>query len=211
MTGLVRLHALVIAVRYAIQADIPGAFAECGVWRGGSVFAIAATLKQLGVTNRDIYLYDTFDGMTEPTDADTSFFDGSALERWNAAVDQGERMWPQWFSPDVFSETAVRDVLRASGYPDERLHFIRGRVEDTLPEQAPEQLALLRLDTDWYQSTLHEMVHLYPRLALGGVLMVDDYGHWEGARRAVDEYFADRGETVLLGRVDHTCRQVVKR
>ena len=83
-------------------------------------------------------------------------------------------------------------------------------VEDTIPAAAPEALALLRLDTDWYESTRHELVHLYPRIATGGVLIIDDYGHWEGARRAVDEYFASAAPPVLLHRVDYTARMAVK-
>jgi O-methyltransferase len=83
-------------------------------------------------------------------------------------------------------------------------------VEDTLPDQAPERIALLRLDTDWYASTKHELEQLYPRLAEGGVLIVDDYGHYEGARRAVDEYFRAAGEPVLLNRIDFSGRLVIK-
>jgi hypothetical protein len=100
--------------------------------------------------------------------------------------------------------------MRSTGYPDQRLHFIRGTVEETIPGAAPSRLALLRLDTDWYESTRHELLHLYPRLADGGVLIVDDYGHWEGARRAVDEYFAEHPPLPLLARVDYTARIAVK-
>ena len=83
-------------------------------------------------------------------------------------------------------------------------------VEDTLPAAAPERIALLRLDTDWYASTRHELEQLYPRLAEGGVLIIDDYGHYEGARRAVDEYFERSRRPVLLNRIDFTGRLVVK-
>ena len=104
----------------------------------------------------------------------------------------------------------VRDYLLSSGYPEERLHFVAGRVEDTLPAQAPAEIALLRLDTDWYESTRHELVHLYPRLSEGGVLLVDDYGHWAGAKRAVDEYFATEAPPLLLSRIDYTGRIGIK-
>ena len=83
-------------------------------------------------------------------------------------------------------------------------------MEDTLPEQAPSRIALLRLDTDWYESTRHELIHLYPRLSQGGVLIVDDYGHWDGCRLAVDEYFATEADPVLLTRIDYTGRICVK-
>jgi hypothetical protein len=85
-----------------------------------------------------------------------------------------------------------------------------GRVEETLPQAAPDEIAILRLDTDWYESTRHELEHLYPRLSVGGILIIDDYGHWQGARKAVDEYFAGRSPAVFLNRVDYTCRLVVK-
>jgi len=107
-------------------------------------------------------------------------------------------------------QDAVRATLTQSGYPTGRLHFVRGPVETTLPEHAPERLALLRLDTDWYESTRHELQHLYPRLSEGGVLIVDDYGHWEGARRAVDEYFERHPPAPLLNRIDYTGRIAVK-
>ena len=210
MTGLPRLVALVDAVRYCVSRDVPGDLVECGVWRGGSVFAMILTLQELGVEDRDIHLFDTFEGMTAPTQHDTSPIDPPALETWRQAEQKRERAWTEAFGPDSFSEEQVRATVLETGYPTERLHFVKGPVEDTLPAHAPERLALLRLDTDWYESTRHELEHLYPRLATGGVLIVDDYGHWEGARRAVDEYFEARGERPLLSRVDYTCRIAVK-
>ena len=83
-------------------------------------------------------------------------------------------------------------------------------MEDTVPDTVPEKIALLRLDTDWYASTLHEMRELWPLLGSGGVLIVDDYGHFAGARQAVDEYLEESGERVLLGRLDYTGRMCVK-
>ncbi|MGH9122674.1 MAG: TylF/MycF/NovP-related O-methyltransferase, partial [Acidimicrobiales bacterium] len=87
--------------------------------------------------------------------------------------------------------------------------FIAGMVEETLPASVPEEIALCRLDTDWYASTSHEMRCLFPRIAEGGVLLVDDYGHYKGARKAVDEYFDQVGLAVLLHRIDYTGRQLV--
>jgi hypothetical protein len=210
MTGVPRLQALVDAVRHLERAEIPGAFAECGVWRGGSVLAMILTLQQLGASDRDIHLYDTFEGMTEPTEHDVSPIDPPALETWREAEGRDERAWSQLFDAETFNEDAVRATLAETGYPRERLHLVAGPVEETLPAQAPESLALLRLDTDWYESTRHELDHLYPRLAEGGVLIIDDYGHWEGARRAVDEYFAEHGPAPMLTRIDYTGRIAVK-
>lgn len=207
MTGVARLHALIDAVRYLTRRDIPGAFAECGVWKGGSVLAMILSLQDMGHEDRDIYLYDTFEGMTEPTEADVSPFHPDARELWEQT---GGAPWPELFDSDAFSEEAVRATLLATGYPADRLHFVRGRVEDTIPATAPARLALLRLDTDWYESTLHELRHLYPALSDGGVLIIDDYGHWEGCRRAVDEYFEQDPRAPLLSRIDYSGRIAVK-
>jgi O-methyltransferase len=210
MTGAARLLGLVDAVRYCVARRIPGAFVECGVWRGGSALAVILTLQALGVDDRDVYLYDTFEGMTEPTEHDVSDRDGSALTAWQEAVRGGRRPWEGMFGSDVFGEEQVRSLLTATGYPAAHLRLIRGSVEATIPDQAPEEIALLRLDTDWYESTRHELIHLFPRLATGGALIIDDYGHWQGARRAVDEYFSSVHPPLLLSRIDYTGRVAVK-
>lgn len=207
MTNWMRIAALVDAVRHCTRRELDGAFAECGVWRGGSVLAMILALQEDGVDDREIYLFDTFEGMSEPSEHDTSAYGDSAEQVW----EQSEgNPWPVFFDPRVFNEEAVREMLLATGYPEARLHFVRGRVEETIPAAAPERLALLRLDTDWYESTRHELVHLYPRLERGGVLIVDDYGHWQGCRRAVDEYFNGEAEPILLSRIDYTARLAVK-
>jgi predicted O-methyltransferase YrrM len=104
----------------------------------------------------------------------------------------------------------VRQNLFQTGYERGIIHFIKGRVEDTLPKEAPEKIALLRLDTDWYESTLHELVHLYPRLSRGGILIIDDYGHWKGSQLATDEYFSKHRIKIFLSRIDYTARLAVK-
>ena len=104
----------------------------------------------------------------------------------------------------------VREAVLGVGYPGDRIHFVQGRVEDTVAANAPAEIALLRLDTDWYSSTKHELVHLYPRLMSGGILILDDYGYWQGARRAVDEYISENGLTLLLNRIDNTARSSIK-
>jgi O-methyltransferase len=198
LTGIERVTALASAVRYVVRAGIPGAIVECGVWKGGSMMAVALTLQELGEV-RDLYLFDTFDGMTPPTDRDVTYAGVPATEllasptgrmRLDAAIDP------------------VRRAMASTGYPMDRVHFVPGRVEDTLPDKAPGQLALLRLDTDFYESTLHELRHLYPDLSPRGVLIIDDYGCWRGARQAVDEFFEDA--PVLLHRIDWTGRMATK-
>jgi hypothetical protein len=155
--------------------------------------AMALALLGLGET-RDLWLYDTFEGMTPPTERD-----GGEFEAWDPA---GATM--RGASLDV-----VTDAMRSTGYPMDRIRFVKGRVEDTVPSRVPDRVAVLRLDTDWYESTKHELQHLYPLLGVGGLLLIDDYGHCEGARRAVDEYFADA--PVYLARHDYAGRVAVKR
>lgn len=211
MTSPERITALIESVRYVVRRDIPGAFVECGVWRGGSVMAMILTLQALKAPPRAIYLYDTFEGMTEPSEHDASSFGSHALDVWNNARRAGEHPWHQIFAPTVFNLDLVKSNLAATGYPMEMLHFVKGPVETTIPAQIPTAVALLRLDTDWYESTLHELQHLYPKLQLGGALIIDDYGHWDGCRRAVDEYFSRPDvPPVLLNRIDYTGRLAIK-
>ena len=206
MTGPARLEALIRAVEYVAQAKIPGAIVECGVWRGGSMMAAALTLQRLGHSDRDLYLFDTFSGMPEPTAEDVdSAYDGFDLRRMWQRRRRGEMNWIG------VPAAEVRDAMASTGYPMQRVHLVEGRVEDTVPAHAPDRIALLRLDTDWYASTRHEMEHLYPRLSPGGVLVLDDYGHYAGARRAVDEHLAALGERLLLQRIDFTGRIAVRR
>ena len=203
MTTPPRVYALVRAVEYVVARGVPGAIVECGVWRGGSMMAAALTLLRLGVTDRELYLYDTFSGMPPPSEVDTTRSGVRAADLL-AQEDEDSHIWAIASLPDV------RAAVLSVGYPEQQIHFVEGLVEETLPGEAPEEIALLRLDTDWYSSTKHELEQLYPRLAPGGVLILDDYGHWQGARRAVDEYFGKNRITLLLNRVDGTARICVK-
>lgn len=203
MTTPPRIYTLARAVEYVASRPVPGALVECGVWRGGSMMVVALTLLRLGVTDRDLYLFDTFTGMTEPGDEDVKKTGERALDLL-ADAGRDEHVWA------VAPIDEVREAVLGVGYPEERVHFVEGPVEETLPANAPREIALLRLDTDWYASTKHELKHLYPALASGGVLIVDDYAYWQGARRAVDEYLRERDLTLLLNRIDHTARIAVK-
>lgn len=208
LTSPERVAALCAAVRHVVEAGVPGALVECGVWRGGSVLAILRTLLSLQATDRDVYLFDTFDSMPAPGELDVDLVGVSAAS-YHAQFDAGMDYDPAY---DYLPFETVRRLLLASGYPEDRLHFIVGLVEDTVPRHAPPEVALLRLDTDYYASTRHELEHLAPRLAPGGVLIVDDYGHWLGSRQATDEYLAARraaGVHLYLHRVDYSARLVV--
>ena len=203
MTTPGKVHALTRSVEYVVSRPVKGALVECGVWRGGSMMAIALTLLRLGETDRELYLFDTFEGMTEPGAEDVKQGGRHAAD----ILQHETRDSPIWAVAPI---DEVREAILGVGYPEERIHFVQGAVEQTLPGAAPADVALLRLDTDWYSSTKHELVHLYPRLASGGVLIIDDYAYWRGARQAVDEYIRENELALLLVRTDHGARVAVK-
>jgi O-methyltransferase len=191
LASVERDFALYESVRYIVGAGVRGDIVECGVWAGGSSMLAALTLRSLGATRR-MWLYDTFGDFPHPGEKDEFY-----------AAGQHENK-PYERAPSL---DQVKANMAGTGQED--VVYVEGPVEETIPSTAPEEIALLRLDTDWYESTRHELDHLYPRLSEGGVLIIDDYGHFQGARRAVDEYFHDR--PVLLNRIDYTGRLLVKR
>lgn len=197
VTSMERMFALYEATRYVVNCGIVGDIVECGVWRGGSSMLCAATMLTMASMHRKIYMYDTYEGMTEPTDKDVNYKGEKAVKddfnRW-CAISLGD----------------VQEAMWLTGYPADNIRFVKGKVEDTIPGIMPEKIALLRLDTDFYESTYHEMVHLFPRLSPGGVLLIDDYGHFKGAREAVDKYIQDNGIKILLNRIDYTGRIGIK-
>ncbi|MRR49449.1 MAG: macrocin O-methyltransferase [Rhodocyclaceae bacterium] len=201
MVGLERMYATWQAVRYVGMAKISGALVECGVWRGGNLMLMALALLQLGQGNREIWGYDTFEGMPMPTSHDVDIQGRLAAEQMQRETGEG------WCAA---SESVVKENLRRIPYPQDQFRLVPGRVEETIPRQMPRKIALLRLDTDWYESTRHELIYLFPLLEHGGVIIVDDYGHWQGAKRAVDEYFSGDGPRILLNRIDYTGRIGVK-
>jgi len=205
MTSVERIYALYKAVEYISAAQIAGDFVECGVWRGGSMMCAALALLQGGDTTRQLYLYDTFEGMVPP-DADDIDFRGHTAAAQLLAEQRTEDSCIWGYAP----LEAVRRNMVSTGYPEEKVIYVRGPVEQTIPATIPGPIALLRLDTDWCASTRHELEHLFPRLVQGGVLIIDDYGHWQGVRRAVDEYFATNCLKVLLHRIDYAARIFVR-
>ena len=190
MTSWTKLQALVLATRYIHEHEIPGDIVECGVWRGGSMQAVALTLQQLGA-QRHLHLFDTFEGMPPPGEHDVRH-DGEPAQALLDDADRDAAVWAVADLPDV--QRAMAEIA----WPEDLVSYHEGLVEDTIPSRAPDQIALLRLDTDWYSSTRHELAHLYDRLAPGGVLIIDDFGHWEGSRRATEEFLAETGAELLL-------------
>lgn len=200
MTSVERIHAAIRAVDAIVDNGIDGDIVECGVWRGGSMMAMAYALLRRGDVARSLYLYDTFAGMTAPAARDIQHDGIHAAD----VLARAPYFWA------IVALDEVRRNLESTGYPRERMHFIVGPVEQTIPATMPDAIAILRLDTDWYASTRHELVHLYPRLRGGGILIVDDYGHWRGSKEATDEYFGGIGAAPALQFIDYSGVLAVK-
>ncbi|HJU56714.1 MAG TPA: TylF/MycF/NovP-related O-methyltransferase [Pyrinomonadaceae bacterium] len=205
MTSVEGLCELINAVSYVVKEQIPGEIVECGVWRGGSMAAAAMTLTRLDSQDRHLYLFDTFEGMPQPGARDINWEGEKALDIYRRRNGRGGGS--DWC---YAAEEEVARVMSACGYDQSKIHLVKGRVEETVPAAAPERISILRLDTDLYESTRHELEHLFPRLVRGGVLIIDDYGHWRGAREATDEYLSQHGISIFLHRVDYTVRVGVK-
>jgi hypothetical protein len=207
MTSPARLWATISSVKYLVKNGIDGDFVECGVWRGGSAMAMAHTLLNLSCAERNLYLFDTFEGMTEPTAFDRD-------PQGNPAEDQlsytekkaGRNIWC------IASIEDVQQNLSSTSYPSQLIHYIKGDVMNTLRSEAnlPSSISLLRLDTDWYESTKVELEILFPRLVKGGVCLIDDYGHWQGSRKAVDDFLHEHELFPLMHVTDYTGRAFIK-
>ena len=201
MTDPHRMWTLLRAVDYIDAQGLAGDIVECGVWRGGNLMLAKERRKGRDIP-RKIYGFDTFEGFTEPTDVDVNTDGRSAVALYR--VDD----------PDIRRVRAslqeVTDNLRRVSLFGDDIVLRKGRVEETLVgDDIPENIALLRLDTDWYQSTKVELEVLYPRLVQGGVLILDDYGSWLGSKKAVDDYFADKVAPLLIP-VTRICRMAIK-
>ena len=204
MTSIERMYALYKATQYIVNEKIPGDIVECGVWKGGSAMVSALTLLQIGKADRHIYLYDTYEGMSKPTEKDVHFTGIPAQLEWQKSEKSDHNDWC------YASLDEVRKNILSTGYPESFVHLIKGPVEQTIPKNIPHNISILRLDTDWYDSTFHELKYLYPLISKNGFLVIDDYGCWKGARDAVDTYFKDQ-EAIYLHRIDYTGRIGIKR
>lgn len=205
MVHLHRMYATFSATRYIVNNGIEGDFVECGVWKGGSSMMMAMTLKQCKDTKRKIYLYDTYEGMTQPTKFDVQTSNNiNAKRQWQRLQRKKENEW--CYAPI----DEVKNNMRMTRYPYNKFKFIKGNVLDTLDKEFPERIALLRLDTDFYESTKKEMEVLYPRLVENGVLLIDDYDSWRGSRKAIDEYFEKNKIKPLLHLTGNSGRMMIK-
>jgi O-methyltransferase len=200
--------ALLRAVEHVVHHRIPGALVECGVYTGGNIELMIRALQHFGISDRHIYAYDTFAGMPRPEAIDDRGQGDTLKTTWEAHRtgadgDAGSK----WMRASLES---VRRRIARLGYPADLLHFVPGLVEQTIPAVIPDQIAILRLDTDFYSSTKHELEHLYPRLSGGGALIIDDYGAMPGCRIATDEYAAEHATAWFLHRVDAHVRLTIK-
>jgi len=198
-------------IRYIVENKIEGDFVECGVYKGASIVCIIRTLQTLGISDRSIWLYDTFEGMPRPEPIDEFYYqtaeDDFSVKTWDKRRRDDGSGGSDWVYGPL---SEVKSYIERTGYPADRIKFIKGMVEDTIPTTAPERISLLRLDTDFYRSTRHELLHLYPRLMSGGVLIVDDYGAYRGSRQATDEYISENKLRLFLSRIDEHVRLAIK-
>ena len=179
----------------------------CGVWRGGNSIAAKMIFEEYK-SDRKVFLFDTFAGMTEPTAEDMTVKDQKSAMAKFLDSDKGD--YNDWCYASL--EDVQQNFVKA-GLDHNNVSFIKGDVVQTLAEQAnlPEKIAVLRLDTDWYESTKAEMAVLYPLLENRGAFIVDDYGHWDGARRAIEEYFdTSEHKRPLMQYTDYTGRMGIK-
>ena len=200
MTSVERIGALYDSLEYIRANNIQGDFVECGVWKGGNILGIIEYLAFHKMTDRKVFLYDTFEGMTPPEDIDKDL-NGRKAESILEDV--------MCISPI----DEVRETILRSSFPMANVTFVVGDVCKTLNNANnlhKNNLALLRLDTDWYASTKKEMEVLYPKLNFGGVLIVDDYGHWKGSKTAVDEYFEGQGISPQIEQIDYKGIKIIK-
>lgn len=200
-----RLWATLLACKYVVNRNIEGDFVECGVWRGGNAI-VAARFFQLNGIDKNVWYCDTFEGMTRPTAADVTHTGLPAIDHFVHADKGSHNDWGYVPLEAVRENFAKRGLLS-------KVRFVKGDVLDTLSqeqEDLPSQISVLRLDTDWYESTRKELDVLYPLLSVGGVVLFDDYGVWSGSRKAVDEYFEKHQNRPLLQRTDFDGRAGVK-
>lgn len=211
MTSFARLNFMIDCVEDVISNSIDGDIVECGVWKGGSLMCAIEVLKKHAKGSKRVIGYDTFEGMTKPNEEEQNYKGKKAIELYKS-----HPTWARCEQPHVWE-----NLMRAcqpdldkkkkpinNGFPYNKLWLIKGDVSKTLKQYIPEKISVLRLDTDFYESTLHELVYLYPLLEVGGWLIIDDYHYWDGSKRAFDEYFM--GLDIDIKRVDETAIAVKK-
>jgi len=189
-----RAHSLYEGVRQVVARDIPGDIVECGVARGGSAALMALALgdQKQNARSRKIFAFDTFAGLPPPTIDDPDY---ELARHWTGKC-RGDEAEVR----ALFHELGVADITEC----------IKGTFRETLPRWESGPIALLHLDGDWYESIRVCLEQLWDRVSPGGIVQVDDYGAWAGARKAVDEFIATRKIAAPLKYIDPTGRQLIK-
>lgn len=195
LTKLDTIQSLIDSVKYIIKNNVEGDFIECGVWKGGSIMTMIKTLQELNVSDREIFLYDTFSGMSKPTSEDIAS-DGRIAPDLYAGITGEMRR-----ENDAVPLDKVQRNISSLNYDENKIHYVKGKVEDTLSNNNHKKIALLRLDTDWYESTKCELELLFPKLVKGGILIIDDYGDWNGSKKATKEYLKKNNIKMMLHRL----------
>jgi hypothetical protein len=182
MTNPARCRKLWDLSRETLRKNIPGAFVECGVWKGGSSAVMGLAIRSAG-QSRHLHLFDSFEGLPEPTEQD-----GASAKEYSGGRASGALVSVNQCKAGL--EEVKAYLLGMLKLEPRHTHFHVGWFQDTLPKVASQlgDLALLRLDGDWYESTRLCLEHLYPLLSPGGVLILDDYNSWSGCKKATDEY-----------------------
>lgn len=205
MTPKIRIYNLLQALRHLKIKKIEGDYVECGVWKGGNILLFKKFLENEDTINRNIYAFDTFEGMTVPDKNDFEIStNNTAIKLLQKDKNKETNVW------GICSLDQVKRNISKHTKDLKNINFVKGAVEKTLNENKniPEKISLLRLDTDWYQSTRKELEVLYEKVSSGGIIIIDDYGHWGGSRKAVDEFFSDK--YVWMHYVDYACRLIIK-
>jgi hypothetical protein len=191
MTSELHMNAAVGAILQINERRVPGDIVECGVWKGGmSMGMIFANMRHN--TDRHFWLFDTFEGLPPPTekDEDRAHKVWEQVKKGDPTVNDFDKHRVEDGKWNYGALELVKSNVYYTHYPRENIHFVKGKVEDTLPSTTlPEKIALLRLDTDFYLSTKAEMEYLWDRIVPGGLLIVDDFCTWGGSREAVIEFF----------------------
>jgi O-methyltransferase len=189
MLGFARLDSLQSQIEDVLQSGVPGDLIECGAWRGGATILMRAVLKAHGVTNRKVWVADSFEGLPPPDP-----------DRYPA--DAGDQHHSIDFLAVSLDE--VKDNFSSYGLLDGQVRFLRGWFKDTLPAARIERLAILRVDGDMYESTMDELKSLYPKLSVGGYVIIDDVGAVPGSKKAVRDYREEHGITAEIETIDWT-------
>jgi O-methyltransferase len=210
-----RLLSLYEQVVYCEGTGLRGAFVECGVWKGGAVGLMARAALDCSGGDRDLHLFDSFEGICEPdpdVDGEKAIREiGYRPDLSDGVIKPVKGVYDSVGGHGTMAE--CRDLIeRRIGYSSERVHFHVGWFQDTVPVASSSlgSIALLRLDGDWYASTKVCLDHLYDLVVPGGFVIFDDYGTYEGCRKATDEFLQSRGVATFMHRVDRDCFYLVK-